>query len=404
MHKALSTYDYPLPIIINANWVNAVGIIRSLHLAGIPSISITKDRFGIGRFSNQTIGFQCPDYQESPERFLEFLLDLRSDLKHPGIIFPTDDTLLDTLVRLDSKIGGHFKRTYPRSETLNYILDKYNQYLSAKSAGVPVPYTIAPVCRSDLNDWPKELFPCVIKGRRGKAYWNKIGFQANLVTNKDELSYEFKKAGSIQVIIQEYIPGGDENLFGYTSYITESDKVIAEFYSQKLEQIPKNFGVMRCGVSNSKAPVASQSMDWLEDIGYTGLSYIEYKLDDRDGCYKLVELNARSWLNMFMATNSGINFPEKIYHHLTGKQEVRTSRQVDGVQWVSRVEEFFYVIGDLIRGRLNIKKRWENRPTGKDVILGWKDPLPAFFVPLYMIESYLKNRIKIRKLFSRRKS
>ena len=52
---------------------------------------------------------------------------------------------------------------------------------------------------------------------------------------------------------------------------------------------------------------------WLRSLGYTGFSYIEYKLDPRDGQYKLIELNARSWLNQFMATLSGVNFPAIVY-------------------------------------------------------------------------------------------
>ena len=156
---------------------------------------------------------------------------------------------------------------------------------------------------------------------------------------------------------------------------------------------------MRRGIGNSKPKLRKQSLKWLRSIKYKGLSYIEYKLDSRDGCYKLIELNARSWLNQFMATQSGINFPFVIYQANIGKPITKKKKQVDGVEWVSWVEEILYMLGDLTRINLKIKQWLKNTPHGKDIIFGWKDPLPAFVVPLYLIESYLSNRVKFKKLF-----
>ncbi|WP_116223562.1 carboxylate--amine ligase [Pelolinea submarina] len=399
----ISQFDRPLPIIINAGWINALGLIRSLAIEHIPSISISREKFGLGLYSNQTIGLHCPDYRKSPEDLAAALLELSCRLKQPGILMPTDDLTLEALIQIDEQISPYFIKSYPSANLLDFILDKYNQYLSAKSAGVPVPFTIAPEKISDLDNWPEQFFPCVVKGRRGKQFNMTTGFQAFLIKSRRELEDFYTATAQAGVIIQEYIPNGDDHLFGYSSYISSSGELLGEFISQKTQQIPRGLGVMCRGVGNSGAAVGAQSLAWLQSLGYTGFSYIEYKLDPRDGQYKLIELNARSWLNQFMATLSSVNFPAIIYHSCAGEKLPPMKKQVDGVEWVSWMEDVLYVLGDIIRGRFNFREWKASLPHGRDVLFGWKDPLPAFIIPLYLFETYFNNRVKFKKLLSHNK-
>ena len=399
--KKLSKYKHPLPIVINANWMNAIGTIRSLNIANIPSISLSKDRFGIGLYSNQTIGLHCPDYEKHPALFLEFMLELGENLQQPGIIMPTDDMLLEQLIEFDNALSRYYLRTYPEPVVLDFILDKFNQYKSAKASGVPVPYTMAPLNEADLDKWPEDLYPCIVKGRRGKYFLKQSGYQAFIAQTPCELLKIYRKAQSVPVIVQVYIPGGDSTLFGYTTYITDEHQALGEFFSQKTVQVPPGLGVMRQGMGNTTPELASQSLPWLQAVGYTGLAYIEYKYDARDGQYKLIELNARSWLNQLMGTLSGVNFQQIMYCDKTGQTLPDIKPQIDGIPWISRTEEIFYVLGDIKRGRFNLKQWLKSRPQGKDLIFGWGDPLPAWVVPLYLLESYLKSKVKIRKLFSK---
>jgi predicted ATP-grasp superfamily ATP-dependent carboligase len=314
----------------------------------------------------------------------------------------TDDYSLELMIKIDNQIKNHYIKTYPEITVLDYILDKYNQYLSAKASGVPVPFTIAPNKQFDLDDWPFELFPCVVKGRRGKQFYNMKGFQAFLVNNAEDLYNFFLDTDPSIAIIQEYIPGGDDHFFGYTTYLSKEGKLLARFTSKKLEQTPRNIGVMRRGISNSNAKLDDQSLKWLSEIGYTGLSYIEYKLDVRDGKYKLIELNARSWLNQFIATLSGVNFQAVMYYDCNGKNVRPITKQEDGIEWVSWVDEFLSVTGEILKRKFSLRDWIKNRPKGKDVIFGWKDPLPGLIAPIFAIHSFFKKRRKSRGRFQKR--
>ena len=52
----------------------------------------------------------------------------------------------------------------------------------------------------------------------------------------------------------------------------------------------------------------------LKEIGYYGLSEVEFKKDPRDGRYKLLEINARTWLWHSLAIRCGVDFPLPSVH------------------------------------------------------------------------------------------
>jgi len=393
--EKISAFDFSIPIIINANWLNAMSTVRSLAMENVQSISLSKDRLGIGLFSNQTIGIHCPDYEKHPDEFIEFMIELGSHLRCPGMIMPTDDFLLEILISFDKQLSQYFIRTYPTPVILDFILDKYNQYLSAKSCGVPVPFTIAPCNERDLTEWPSHLFPCAIKGRRGKHFYKKTGVQAKVANNFEELIYEFKNAGNIGTIVQEFIPGEDESLYGFSSFVTDSSHIIGEFISQKTQQIPRGIGVMRRGISNSNIPIKEQSRCWLNSLNYTGFSYIEYKYDYRDNQYKLIELNARSWLNQFLATLSQVNFPLIMYSSGNSKPIPKLIGQKDKIEWVCWVEEIISVFWEISKRKFNFRKWMANLPKGKDLLFGWGDPGPGLISLFYKFQSYIKNNIRL---------
>jgi hypothetical protein len=90
-------------------------------------------------------------------------------------------------------------------------------------------------------------------------------------------------------------------------------------------------------------------------------------------------------------------------HHLPflhGDTMPTMKKQADGVQWVSWMEDVLYVLGDIIRGRFNFKEWKASLPHGRDVLFGWKDPLPVFIIPLNLFETYFNNRVKFKKLLS----
>lgn len=131
------------------------------------------------------------------------------------------------------------------------------------------------------------------------------------------------------------------------------------------------------------------------------MGQVEYKFKQRDGKYKWIEINPRSWLSIFIATLSGVNFPSIMYHSSSGKEIAPVTKQIDGIEWISHVEEFHTVTGEILKRNFNLRDWLENKPKRKDVIFGLKDPLPGLIVPIFAIHSFFRNSEKARGDFRR---
>ena len=78
--------------------------------------------------------------------------------------------------------------------------------------------------------------------------------------------------------------------------------------------------------------VADAGLRLLRELGYHGISGVEFKRDPRDGGYKLMEINARSTiLAHTLAPYVGVDIPYVAYRDAIGSPD-HASRQRDGVR------------------------------------------------------------------------
>jgi D-aspartate ligase len=67
---------------------------------------------------------------------------------------------------------------------------------------------------------------------------------------------------------------------------------------------------------------------------FSGYSCTEFKMDPRDGEYKLMEVNARHNLSSLLATRCGLNFPWMQYQHLVDGLEPVQRDYEQGIYWI----------------------------------------------------------------------
>ncbi len=104
---------------------------------------------------------------------------------------------------------------------------------------------------------------------------------------------------------------------------------------------------------------------------------IEYKLDARDGLYKLLDVNPRTWGSHSIGRAAGVDFAFLLFCDQL-RQPVMPGRARSGVRWVRLTTDVPTSIGEIVRGRLD----W--RPFLKTVsqfdteaVFDRRDPLPA---------------------------
>ena len=120
-------------------------------------------------------------------------------------------------------------------------------------------------------------------------------------------------------MVQDLIPGGDDELYTLGAYLSESLEPLGLFCGRKLIQTPPGIGTARLAEAVWVDEVVDAGLHLLRALGCNGLSQVEFKRDPRDGKFKLMEVNPRLWQWHSLARASGVDLPLIAYRDLTGE-------------------------------------------------------------------------------------
>src|SRR5205823_4324969 len=122
------------------------------------------------------------------------------------------------------------------------------------------------------------------------------GRKAVGVFSPEELvaEYQIIECAESRALLQEMVPGGDQQLWIAACYMDRNGRLTAGFTAQKLVQVPEAFGT-GCIVQTQERPgLLEAAAGLLEKIGFTGVAEVEFK-QDAAGVYQLIEINSRPW-------------------------------------------------------------------------------------------------------------
>ena len=178
-------------------------------------------------------------------------------------------------------------------------------------------------------------------------------------------------------MLQDIVPGGDEELYTLGSYLDAQSRPLAQFTGHKLRQHPPRFGHVSMAVSTWVPELAEAGLRLLHELGYHGVSQVEFKRDPRDGRYRLMEVNARHWMWHSLATACGVNLSLAAYRDAIGEPYI-SPRQVDGLKWVVSLTDARDAFARWRRGE---EKLWpwlrSYRGVRVDGLYSLRDPLPG---------------------------
>jgi len=135
-----------------------------------------------------------------------------------------------------------------------------------------------------------------------------------------------------------------------------------------------------------------QSIPLLKAINYTGVCEIEYLLDPRDKRYKLIEINARTWLWVGLAKASGIDYAKMIYNYVNGIQNIYPTEYNTELKWRNIFTDIVYTGLALIKGKMRLKNISEqNKGPIVDAISYNGDKKP-FWAYIFLMVTFLFRR------------
>jgi predicted ATP-grasp superfamily ATP-dependent carboligase len=123
--------------------------------------------------------------------------------------------------------------------------------------------------------------------------------------------------------------------------------------------------------------IVDYSEQFLRQIDYYGLVELEYKLDGRDGQYKLLDVNARTWGYHSIGPPAGVDFPFLLFADQLG-EEVDSAVARAGISWVRLTTDASAAVLELRRGRLRVRDYIRSlRKAAVEAVFAQDDPIPG---------------------------
>jgi D-aspartate ligase len=282
------------PAVILGGSAIAVPVARSLGAAGVRvyALGAPVDPVRFSRFCHRYVDVGSDD--DRGERHLEWLLN---EGPAGAVVIPCADDGLELVARHHDLLTDHGLRPLEANHVATLaMLDKDRTHRIARELGIATPRTVTLGGANDLDRAAAVIgFPSALKPVWTYRYRQHFDGKLMVVHDREELEEAYRQVArhQIEALVTEIVPGPDDHLIAYFSYLDEHSEPLLHFVSRKFRQYPNGFGSATYAINGWDQEVAELGLRFLRGAGVRGISYTEFKRDARTGELKLVECNNR---------------------------------------------------------------------------------------------------------------
>ncbi len=321
-------------MVVEVAWVNGLAAIRSLGRQGLRVLAVDNRSYALGLRSRYAEARLAPDPLDDEDGFIDALRAIAEETDGVLPVFPTHDEHLNAIARHADVLGDHYRFPFPDWDVLEKIQSKRHQLETAEAIGIPVPRTLYPSSPEEARAAGEVVgFPLVVKPSANVGFRRSHQRQLFRCETAAELESAYEAATPYEPMVQELIPGGDEELYTLGSYVNGDGEALGLFSGHKLSQTRGFMGSARVGEAVWVEEVVEQGLAFLRALGFRGISQVETKRDPRDGRYKLMEVNPRLWQWHSLAAACGVDLPYIAYRDLVGDPLPPARMHGDGKRW-----------------------------------------------------------------------
>lgn len=332
--------------------VQGLSNVRALGELGIPVYVLDVVHCLAQHSKYCTKYFQCPDFHS--EEFIQFLIDLAKIEQLDGwFLIASNDHIVENLSLHAKELDGYYKMLVPNGKQLYQIIDKAKLMQVAVNCGTHIPRT----CDLNTIEQTKDFsFPLLIKGREGLSFYKATHQKAIQVDNEKDLINKVNEIAQLtnDVMIQELIPFDKNNrVVSFTCFSIDGD-IKTYWMGQKLREHPIKYGTATMSQSILLPEVLEEAKPLMKALHYTGVCEIEFMRDPRDGYYKLIEINPRTWLWVGLAKECGIDYAKIMYKYANHiEQQYPQSYQV-GIKWRNSLTDLVFGVHAIIKRHITL--------------------------------------------------
>ena len=369
----------PGAVVIGGDYVG-LGIVRSLGRRGIP-VCVVDDERSISRFSRYaTAAVRVPDLRDHEQAVAE-LMRVGDRLGLAGwVLFATRDESVATLSRYAEVLGSRFRVPVPGWDVVEWAWDKRNLYELAERLEIPYPATWTTSVEGEPA-FDKVALPAAIKPAIKEKFFYETKAKAWRADTTRELRELYGRAASIihpsEILVQDLVPGDGRHQYAYCAFFKDG-RPVGSMTARRRRQHPPEFGRASTYVETVEVPeIEAYSERLLTSLDYYGLVELEYKLDPRDGRYRLLDFNARTWGYHALGWRAGVDFSYLLYADQLGL-EVAPARARSGVKWMRLTTDVPTALVELKAGRLGWRSYLRTLSSfDVEAVFSLKDPGPG---------------------------
>jgi predicted ATP-grasp superfamily ATP-dependent carboligase len=139
-----------------------------------------------------------------------------------------------------------------------------------------------------------------LKPRDTLAFQRRYGVKALAFETRAQAAALVRDAGraGLQLVLQEHVPGPPDRHYFLDGFVDRAGVVRACIVSRRMRMFPTDFGDGSYGVSvgpDEVGPAMEVLRQLLGALRYRGVFDAEFKYDERDGLFKLLEVNTRPY-------------------------------------------------------------------------------------------------------------
>jgi D-aspartate ligase len=352
-----------LPAVLLGGGIVALSAARALGGAGVHVWALGDARTDLvkhSRFCTAFVDLGSGDGVQ--DRWLSWL---KSREIGDAVLLPCCDDGLELLARDRATLTDSGYLPIESDDTVVMaMLDKMKTYELARAAGIDVPRHFA------LDD-PRELdsalrdsgvgFPCALKPLHSHLFAREFGSDQKVFVAHDhrELLAACARIAErgLEMMVTEIVPGPEDAYHAIHTYLDDDGYPLALLTKQKLRQYPVGFGMGTSHVTTRDADVERVGLQFCRGVGIVGVANPEFKLDERDGRYKLIECNHRFTMSNELLRRAGINLPLLAYDRVLGLQVEPARDYRTGVRLWSPGGDLKAVLDARRRGQMTLR-RW----------------------------------------------
>lgn len=384
------------PVIILGGGANALSVGRSLGRLGVKVLELPQ----VGAFSRYSRFSRALRAPAAPggeaDEWADALLGAGASALHGSVVLACCDAGLELLCDRRDELLQHYLLDDSNVFAQRQMLNKWETYRAAAAAGTPTPKFWFARSIAELEKHRQSLvFPLIVKPKASHIFESYSGKKLLVVDTFDELGAAMKcvSASGTEAMLVEMIPGPDDRLCSYYTYLDEHSRPTLHFTKRIIRRYPALRGTGCYHITDWNPRAAELGNRLFAHIGLRGLANVEFKRDERDGELKLIECNARFTAADCLVARSGVNLAAIVYAKIIGCPVRLPTTYRTGLRLWDPVRDFCSYRELRTRDGLSAG-RWLSSVLHRQTFayFNWSDPLPALARLMAPIARRLRRR------------